>query len=147
MTRQMIFVCLLILSTLYAFARGGRPEQIAAATLSLGVRASIAFAHHAPLRFQEFEAGILAVDLVMVGIFLALSFRSTRFWPIWIAGILGAETIVHVTRAVVPHVVPQAYVDAAGLWSWVIQTILIAATWRHRNRLRRNGSDAPWRTD
>ncbi|HUD93600.1 hypothetical protein [Sphingobium sp.] len=109
--------------------------------------ASIAFAHHPSLRFHEFEAGILAVDLVMVGIFLALSFRSTRFWPIWIAGILGAETIVHVTRAVVPHVIPQAYADAAGLWSWVIQTILIAATWRHRHRLLRNGSDAPWRTD
>ncbi|AJR25310.1 hypothetical protein A0J57_00445 [Sphingobium sp. 22B] len=147
MTRQMIFVCLLIMSSLYAFARGGRPEQIAAATLVLGVLASIAFVQPSAARFRFVEAGILGVDLAMLGVFLALSFRSTRFWPIWIAGILGSEVVVHLTRAIVPDIVPEAYMEAAGFWSWVAQTMLIAATWRHRGRLRRNGSDDPWRTD
>jgi hypothetical protein len=147
MTRQMIFVCLLIVSSLYAFARGGRPEQIAAATLALGVLASIAFVQPGSVRFHYLEAGILGVDLAMLGIFLALSLRSTRFWPLWISGMLLAEVIIHLTRALVPDIVPAAYAEAAGFWSWVAQSMLIAATWRHQERLRQRGYDASWRSN
>ena len=59
----MMFVGLLVLSSIYGFARGGRPEQIGAATLVLGVLASIAFSHPVALQFQSVEAGILGVDL------------------------------------------------------------------------------------
>ena len=94
MTRQMMFVGLLVLSSIYGVARGGRPEQIGAATLALGVLASIVFSHPVTLQFQSVEVGMLAVDAAMLGVFLWLSFKSTRFWPAWVSGMLMAEVAV-----------------------------------------------------
>ncbi len=140
-----MFVGLLVLSTIYGFARGGRPEQIGAATLASGVLASIAFSHPAALQFQRVEAGMLTVDAAMLGVFLWLSFKSTRFWPAWVSGMLVAEVAVHVMRVTAPDVVPKAYMDAVAIWSWVGQIILIVATWRHQRRLARAGVDSSWR--
>lgn len=140
-----MFVGLLVLSSIYGFARGGRPEQIGAATLVLGVVASIAFSHPDALQFQSVEAGILAVDIAMLGVFLWLSFKSTRFWPAWVSGMLMAEVAVHVMRVTVPNVVPKAYMDAVAIWSWAAQIILIVATWRHRRRRARLGFDRSWK--
>ena len=141
----MMFVGLLVLSSIYGYARGGRPEQIGAATLVLGVLASIAFSHPVALQFQGVEAGMLAVDAAMLGVFLWLSFKSTRFWPAWVSGMLMAEIAVHVMRVTVPDVVPKAYLDAVAIWSWIAQIILIVATWRHRRRLARLGVDSSWK--
>ena len=89
---------------------------------------------------------MLAVDATMLGIFLWLSFKSTRFWPAWVSGMLMAEVAVHVMRVTVPDVVPKAYMDAVAIWSWVAQIILIVATWRHQRRLVRLGADSSWRS-
>jgi hypothetical protein len=145
MTRQMMFVGLLVLSSIYGVARGGRPEQIGAATLALGVLASIVFSHPVTRQFQRVEVGMLAVDAAMLGVFLWLSFKSTRFWPAWVSGMLMAEVAVHVMRVMVPDVVPKAYMDAVAIWSWVAQVILIVATRRHQRRLHRQGADRSWR--
>lgn len=89
---------------------------------------------------------MLAVDATMLGIFLWLSFKSTRFWPAWVSGMLMAEVAVHVMRVTVPDVVPKAYMDAVAIWSWVAQLILIVATWRHQRRLVRLGADSSWKS-
>lgn len=140
-----MFVGLLVLSSIYGFARGGRPEQIGAATLGSGVLASIALSHPVAFQFQGVEVGMLGVDAAMLGVFLWLSFKSTRFWPAWVSGMLMAEVAVHVMRVTVPDVVPKAYMDAVAIWSWVAQIILIVATWRHRRRRARWGVDRSWK--
>lgn len=88
---------------------------------------------------------MLGVDAAMLGVFLWLSFKSTRFWPVWVSGMLMAEVAVHVMRVTVPNVVPKAYMDAVAIWSWVAQIILIVATWRHRRRRARLGVDRSWK--
>lgn len=146
MTRQVLFLAFLLLSSAYAFIKGGQPERIGAATLLGGASLTVVVASPLGIRFQALETGILAIDLSILGIFLWLSIRSTRFWPIWIAAMLGAEVIIHVALIIAPNVVPRAYMHALALWSWFVQMTLVIATWRHRIRMTRQGVDAPWKT-
>ncbi|WP_068093632.1 hypothetical protein [Novosphingobium rosa] len=143
--RHLGFLALLLASSAYALAKGGRPERIAATTLLCGALLSLSAARPLQLRFHHLERGILAIDLVILGIFLWLSLRTTRFWPMWIAALLSAEVLIHIALLLVPGAVPVAYRNGEAIWSWGAQTILIIATWRHRNRLDRLGSDPPWR--
>lgn len=146
MTRQLAFLVLLIVSSLYAAVRGGKPERLGAATLLAGALLSVCLAQPFVARFRHVETGILLVDLTILGILLWLSLRSTRFWPIWIAALVGAEICIHLMRLAFPREIPQAYMTAIGLWSWAAQLLLMIATLRHRRRLKILGADAPWKS-
>lgn len=145
MTRQVAFLVLLVVSTLYAELRGGRPEQIGAATLFAGAWISTLVVHPLGLRFFHVEIGVLVTDVTILGVFLWLSVRSTRFWPIWIAAMLTAEVVVHIGLIVAPGVHWRAYMDATALWGWFAQLMLIVATWRAKSRQTQPGADAPWK--
>lgn len=145
MTRHVAFLILLIASSLYAAMRGGRPEQIGAATLFGGAWASVFAADPTRAHFRQLETGILIIDMVLLAIFLWLAIRSTRFWPIWVAALLQAEVFIHVGQIVVPAAGWKAYMNALAVWGWVTQIVLIVATWRHRQRLAQHGSDASWK--
>lgn len=146
MMRQSAFLVLLILSSLYAGLRGGRPEQIGAASLLGGALLSTLVVNPFGGSFRFVETGMLLIDIAILGSFLWLSIRSTRFWPLWIAAMLGAEVIVHLMRAIMPAIIPQAYIDGLAIWSWIIQLMLVAGTWRHQRRLARLGADASWKS-
>ncbi|WEK43249.1 MAG: hypothetical protein P0Y64_18340 [Candidatus Sphingomonas colombiensis] len=145
MTRQIAFLVLLVVSTLYAVLRGGRPEQIGAATLFAGAWISTLVVHPLGLRFFHIESGVLVTDVAILGVFLWLSVRCTRFWPIWIAAMLTAEVIVHIGLVIAPSVPWKAYMDATALWGWIAQLMLIVATWRTKRRQMDLGADAPWK--
>ena len=146
MSRQAAFLVLLVASSLYAIARGGRPEQIGAVTLLVGAIASLWVVHPRGARFYHLETGILMTDMAILGVFLWLSIQSSRFWPIWITAFVAAEVIIHLAFLIAPKVNWLAYMDATALWSWAAQTILILATWRHRQRVKTLGVDASWKT-
>lgn len=146
MTRQVLFLAFLLLSSAYAFRRGDQPEKIGAVTLLGGASLTVLVASPLGTRFQDVEAGILVIDISIMGIFLWLSVRSTRFWPIWIASILGAEVIIHVALVIAPEVIPRAYMHGLALWGWLAQLALVIATWRHRRRLTRLGVDESWKS-
>jgi len=145
MTRQLAFLALLIFSTLFACLRGGRPEKIGAVTLFAGAWISAWAVRPHGLRFRHVETGILLIDLTILGVFLWLSLRSTRFWPIWLAALLNAEILVHLGLIVAPQVNWRTYMDTTALWGWAAQAMLILATWRHQIRLAQHGADAPWK--
>ncbi|MDR6710201.1 hypothetical protein J2X73_004606 [Novosphingobium sp. 1748] len=145
MTRHVAFFVLLVVSSLYAAMRGGRPEQIGAATLFGGAWASVLAANPSGGRFRQLETGILIIDIVLFGIFLWLAIRSTRFWPIWVAALLNAEVFIHVGHIIAPTAGWKAYMNAVAIWGWVTQIVLIVATWRHRRRIALQGSDASWK--
>lgn len=146
MNRHLAYLLLLIAACLYAAVRGGRPERIGAATFVAGSVLSLVLSELQGIGFRGPELGIITVDAAMFGIFTWLSLRSTRFWPIWVSGVIGSELIVHTMRAAAPAIVPQAYLDAQALWSWIALTILILGTRRHVVRRYRRGTDPDWRT-
>jgi hypothetical protein len=144
--RHGAFLALLVVSSAYALTKGGRPEQVGSVTLLGGALLTVGIARPLGLRFHNLETGILLVDLMILGVFLWLSLRTTRFWPIWIAALLAAEVVMHLSLILAPGIVPEAYMDAVGIWSWGDQLIVVVATWRHRTRLTRTGADVPWKT-
>jgi len=145
MTRQDGFLVLLIASTTYAVWKGGRPERIGAVTLLAGAVISALVVGPVGTRFYHVEPGILETDFAILGVFLWLSVRSTRFWPLWIASLLTAEVIVHLGTVVAPSVHWKAYMDATAMFGWVAQPILIIATWRTSRRRKALGADPPWK--
>lgn len=145
-TRQDAFLVLLIASTAYGLLQGGRPERFGAVTLFVGAVTSALVIGPVGTRFYHVEPGILEIDIVVLGVFLRISVRSTRFWPLWVAALLTAEVIIHVGTVIAPSVHWKAYMNATALWSWLIQGMLVAGTFRHRRRLKRQGVDEPWKT-
>jgi len=145
MTRQLLFFGFLLATCLFAAVRGGRPEKIAAITLLVGAIFSVTLARPFDERFANVEVGIFVTDALTLIAFLWLSVRSTRFWPLWISAMLGAETAIHLLRVVSPGIVPVAYRDAQAIWSWIAQLMLFVGTVRHLRRLRHEGADPPWK--
>jgi len=145
-TRHLLFFGLLTFSTLYALIRGGRPEQIGALTLFAGAWTSALMVKPAGSRFYQVETGILVTDVAIWGVLLWLSIRSTRFWPLWITALLGAEVLVHIGVLFAPGSDWAAYMTAAAMWSWIAQVLLLVATRRHCRRLRLWGADASWKS-
>lgn len=143
--RHILFFIYLPLACGFALTRGGLPERIASVTILAGTAATLFVAPTLPYRFRHVEPGIFAVDLAMFLIFTGLALRSTRFWPIWIAGLQGATVVMHCARLIASQVVPQAYMDAVALWSYPLIAILAIGTWRHGRRLRTLGSDPAWK--
>lgn len=145
MTRQAAFLVLLLFSTVYALGRGGRPEKFGAAAMMIAALLSVLAVRPRGLRFQQVETGVLVIDTLLMLFFVWLSAKSTRFWPIWVSALLGAEVTVHIASMIAPAFVPAAYMNANAPWSWLAQTVLVIATKRHRLRLNSLGADEPWK--
>lgn len=145
MDHQILFLAILLSTSGYALIWGGAPERLASLILLTGAVGSVLTARPFEMRFRGIEPGILLCDMLVFAALLIVALRSTRFWPIWIAGLLGSELFVDILRSVVPHVVPVVFMLAIDLWSWAIQIILFAGTVRHQMRLKRFGTDDPWK--
>lgn len=145
MTRQAAFLVLLLFSTFYALGRGGRPEKFGAAAMMMAALLSVLAVRPRELRFQQVETGVLVIDTVLLLFFVWLSVKSTRFWPLWVSALLGAEVAVHIASMIAPAFAAAAYMNANAPWSWLAQTVLVIATKRHQLRLQNSGADAPWK--
>lgn len=143
--RQDIFAIFLLMSCAFAFWKGGAPERIAAATLFVGAQISLAVVHFHQRQFIHEEYGLLATDVLILVVLGTLAFRSTRWWPLFLAGFQLDGVLVHLIHFAAPHAIPIAYLDATALWSYPMVLMLFAGTWRHRGRLRRWGEDQPWK--
>ena len=126
----LIFRVLLALVAAYAFWRGGRDERLVAALCVVGALATTLALAPLPERYVGVEASILAIDLAMLAAFVAIALRSTRFWPLWIAGLQLTTIFGHLLKALGGDLVPKAYGVALGFWAYPIIFILAVATWR-----------------
>lgn len=145
MIRHSLFVLLLLLASGFAFARGSGPEKVGGGIALVGTALTVMVATAYPSRFRHIESGIFVVDVLTFAAFTWLSLRSTRFWPIWIAGLQGATVVVHMTRFVAPGIVPPAYMDAVSLWSYPILALIAIGTWRHHHRIAVLGAEPSWK--
>jgi len=139
-----VFYGLLALACLYALARGGAPERIGAAIFLVGAILSTAAISSGSARFISVELGVVVVDLVMLAALLALALRAERFWPLWVTALHIIGTAGHAVKAVDPAVMRLGYAFAMAFWSYPMLLILAGATWCHRRRLARFGTDRSW---
>jgi hypothetical protein len=139
---QYLFRALLLLSCGYAMWRG-RSDERTVASICLGAVVATKFAV-SPLavRYSGVEFGLVVVDLGVLAAFVFVALRSTRFWPLWIAGLQLTSSMAHLMKTVDFKLLPEAYAAAAALWSYPILIILAIGTWRHHRRIQRESGSS-----
>lgn len=140
MDYHLLFWALLLGSCGFALWRGqhdARVVAIACLSATLATKILISPEH---LRFSDIEIGLLLIDGAMMATFLHVALHSTRFWPLWIAGLQLTGSLGHLMKAIDLDLMPKAYAIATAFWAYPILIILAIGTWRG---IRRNPRPAP----
>jgi hypothetical protein len=139
-----VFVALLLVCCVYAFARGGRPEQVGIGIYVAGTVLTHVEAATSTIQFRGVEVGIFIVDFFVFIGFVLLAVRANRFWPIWVSALVGLGLVGHLAMLLHPRVIPWAYAVVLSIWSYPILLLMAAGTFAHQRRLKRNGADPSW---
>lgn len=131
-----IYWSILVLICAYALWRGRKDERVAGATCLLASLVQLLVVSPTAHRYNGVEFGVLSVDLGVLAIFVAIALQSSRFWPLWAAGLQLTTILGHVLKAMELHLLPLAYAGALRFWSYPILLILAVGTWRSHQRSR-----------
>lgn len=140
---KLIYLATLLIICGYALWRGERPERFAALIMITGSLASIPAAALIKATWVSPELGILGVDLIVLGLFVALSLWSDRFWPMWITGFQLTSVAIHLATMAELTIVPKAYAMAQAFWAYPMLCALLIGTWNvHRKAKKRMVRDS-----
>ncbi len=141
------FIVLLLGCCGYALVRGGPPERVGAA-LQLGAFVIDDAVHRLidGLGYSSMAVGSTIVDLALLIALTLLAWRSTRFWPLWIAGWQAAAIAAHMSKLVDPGMIPAGYAIQAQIWAYPMLIATAVGTWRHRRRVAAGDPDPAWKT-
>lgn len=142
--RIILFLAFLLAALGYAAWRGGGPERTMAAIALVMVGADPLLHRFVPAEFATLDTGHLAIDLFGAGSTVLLALFAHRFWPMCAAVLHLLPLLAHTSRFLDVTLHPAAYLTMQVAPSWLIPPLLILATWRHQQRLRRTGSDRSW---
>lgn len=138
-----VFEAFFVGTLAYAGLRGGAPERITALLFAIAYFLSLA-QHAAHMNeFDKVNIGLFLVDLGLFAALYLLSLFTTRFWPIWMCAMQGVDVLTHLLPLIEPGP-GYGYAIMVQFWAYPMQALLIVATWRHRRRLERDGTDPPW---
>ncbi|MBL0916143.1 MAG: hypothetical protein IBJ13_11725 [Sphingopyxis sp.] len=143
--RVAIFLLLLAMALGYAAWKGGGPERSMAALLVTMAVADQALHLFIPAKYGMVDIGHFAIDLFAAAATILLALAAHRFWPMMAAVLQTLPLLGHFSRAIDISMHPAAYMTMQVAASWLLPPLLVLATWRHQQRLKRNGSDRSWR--
>jgi hypothetical protein len=142
--RVAFFMLFLLAALAYSAWRGGGPER-AMAAIAAGMVLGDQLLHlFVPPDYVSTDMGHLTIDLAGASAAMVLALTAHRFWPLLAAVLHLLPLLAHSSRALDIAVNPAAYMIMQVAPSWLVPPLLIAATWRHRRRLRQYGSDPSW---
>jgi hypothetical protein len=130
----LVFIPLLLAICGYAWWRGGADERAVAAACLAGTVATLLVVSPLRYRYSSVEAGLLLVDLAVLAGFVTVALRSTRFWPLWVAGLQLTTSLGHILKGIDHELLPRAYGAALQFWSYPILIILAVGTYRTHRR-------------
>lgn len=141
-----IFLVLMALCCGYALLRGGAPERVAAG-LQIGAFAITILVHRLfeGSAFRVASIGTATIDAALLAALTVLAWRSTRFWPLWVAGWQLAAIVAHLAKLLDPAMLPAGYAIQAQIWAYPMLVATAAGAWRHRARLAAGDADPPWK--
>ncbi|APX64584.1 hypothetical protein AV944_00530 [Sphingomonas sp. LK11] len=142
-----LFLGLLGVSCLYALARGGPPERIAAG-LYLGAFAVDELVHRMidGSSYASVELGSLALDTVLFLALTVLAWRSTRHWTQWVAAWQLAAVVAHLAKLIDPTMEATGYAFQAQVWAYPIVATTAIGAWRYRERWNAGIREPDWKS-
>jgi len=140
------YVLPLVFVAAFALWKGGKPERIAALLMVGGEAASALFEHHdVNRRFGAVDPALLVIDVLMAALFLILSIKADRHWPIALSVLQIVAVMSHLGFSL-RQSQPLAYAVLEISPAYLGLLILLTGTVRHMLRGRRSGHDPSWRT-
>jgi len=130
--RVPLFFCLLLLVTGLAWWRGRTDERLAAVTCVVGTALTILASNPLTRRYTHFELDGFLVDVGVLMAFVIIALRSTRFWPLWVAGLQLTATSVHLLKIINPDLMRFVFGAALAFWSYPILLLIALGAWRTR---------------
>jgi hypothetical protein len=122
-----------------ALWKGGPSERIAAMLFYVAWIASRLLRDDNRLNPQW---GVLAIDVMLFVLLAALALRSTRFWPMCMAGFELLAVITHAGRLADPRLGGWVYLTAEQIWSYMTLIALavgVTHRWQERRQLTDSG--------
>jgi hypothetical protein len=144
MIHILLFNAVLVIACGYALIVGGAPERLTAATFLLGAAATFAVPFQPRQSFYAVHGVILAIDVVMLAVLVAIALRADRYWPLYVSSLHLITIAIHGVKAYEPTLVPWMYAAASAKIAYPMLLLLLIGAVRHRDRRVRFGSDPDW---
>lgn len=142
--RIAIFLALMLLALGYAAWKGGAPERVMAGIALMMILLDSLLLSDEVAVYGSVDWAYLTLDLIGATATFILALFAHQFWPMIAAVLHMLPLLAHLSRVLDVSMNPVAYLTMQVASSWLLPPLLILATWRHQQRLRRNGSDPSW---
>ena len=131
-----LYLAVFIAALSYAFWKGGKDERSGAATILIGALLSQVASVMGPL-WEGPELGVMAIDIVVFVVFVAIAYGSRKFWPIWAAASQLVAVLTHLAVVLNPTIGKVVYATTQPVWVFPMLAALAVGTHHHQRRLRR----------
>lgn len=128
--RIAFYLSLLLGVVVLAFWRGRGEERLAAGVCVVGSVLTALSSQALQMRFLNFNTPAFIIDLGVFLAFLGIALRSSRFWPLWVAGLQLSATSIHLLILADPVVIGKAFGAALAFWSYPILLLIGVGAWR-----------------
>ena len=125
--------CLTLLVVAFAFLKGDEPERIAAGGYVLAWFASLLIQDDGAVGGTQW--GLMAIDAIMLAVFIALAWKSERAWPVWTAALQSLTVMSHILSLVDIRPPVSAFYAVINLASTgILLSIAIGTFWAWQER-------------
>ncbi len=123
---------LTVLVVAFAFLKGDEPERIAGGAYVLTWFASLLVQGDGTPGTQW---GLMGIDVIMLGVYVALAWKSRRSWPVWATALQSLVVMSHILTLVDLRPPASAFVAVVNLASTgILLVIAIGTFWAWQER-------------
>ena len=124
---------LTLLVVAFAFLKGDEPERIAAGGYVLAWFASLLIQDDGAVGGTQW--GLMAIDAIMLAVFIALAWKSERAWPVWTAALQSLTVMSHILSLVDIRPPVSAFYAVINLASTgILLSLAIGTFWAWQER-------------
>lgn len=106
----------------FAFLKGDEPERVGAGAYALGSLAALLVQDDSRLYGPQW--GMMVVDVILLGAYAALAWKSRRAWPVWVSALQSLAVMTHVLMLVDLRLPLAAFLAVINLASYGILAAL-----------------------